>query len=334
MKARWNTALCAATVVVSFSSLPHAVAGTPLDRLEASVNSSIILGSDVQKFRSTLGLRQQLDPLFAGTPIAARGDKASQAEIVDFLINERLITQQFQVNDTEVEQEVNSIQANNKIDRESLKTALRGQGYKFEDYFELIRVSTSKRNLIDRDIRTKVTISDDDVKNYFYNHYSKQTSVPSAYKVRIIVVSPKNYKNAAAAREIAERALSSVRGGEAFEEVAKRVSDDPSAAGGGDLGELSSDQMSAAIQDPLKKMKIGDVSSVLGTPQSRFFILKLEDIRSQESDRLAKMKEEIRGRLAAEEYQHQIALWLERQRQSAFIHHAGQSFTSEVPAAP
>ncbi len=332
MKARWNVALCATAAVVSF--LPSAHAAVPLDRLEASVNSAIILASDVQKFRATLGLRQQLDPLFAGTPIAAQGEKASQADIVEFLINERLITQQFQVNDNEVEQEINSIQANNKIDRESLKKALHDQGYKFEDYFELIRVSTAKRNLIDRDIRTKVTISDDDVKNYFYNHYSKTTSVPSAYKVRMIVISPKNYKNPAAARDTAERALSSIRAGESFEEVAKRVSDDPSASSGGDLGELSADQMSASIHEPLKKMKIGGVSPVLGTPQTRFFILKLEDVRSQESDQLAKMKEEIRGHLAADEYQHQIALWLERQRQSAFVHHAGQAFTSEVPATP
>jgi hypothetical protein len=32
------------------------------------------------------------------------------------------------------------------------------------------------------------------------------------------------------------------------------------------------------------------------------------------------MKDEIRNHLAAAEYQHQISLWLDRQRQNAFIH--------------
>lgn len=304
-----------------------------LDRLEASVNSSIILASDVHKFRETVTLRLQLDPLFTGTPMANKGAAATEKEIVEFLIHEHLISQQFPVTDAEVEQEINSIQANNRIDRNSLRAALKEQGFTFEDYFELIRSSASKRNLIDRDIRTKVTISDDDVKNYFYNQYAKQSAVPSAYRVRIIVVTPSNYKTPTAARETIDRALGSVKAGESFEEVAKRVSDDPTASSGGDLGELAADQMSSIIRDQLKKMKIGEVSPVLGTAQSRWFVLKLEDVRSQESERLEKMREEIRGHLAAGEYQRQISLWIERQRQGAFVHRAGEDFVKVIPAA-
>lgn len=323
-----------ALLLLGLISFSHPAFSASVDRLEASVNAAIILSSDVQKFRDTTGLRQQLDPLFAGTQLAAKGEGATHAEIVEFLIDEQLIAQQFKITDGEVEQEINSIQANNRIDRQSLRDALKGQGYAFEDYFELIRISAAKRNLIDRDIRTKVTISDDDVKNYFYNHYAKKSSVPSAYKVRIIVISPSNYKSAAAARDTAERALSAIRAGESFEEVAKRASDDATASSGGDLGEMTSDQMNTQFREQLTKMKIGEVSPILGDAKSRLFILKLEDVRSQESDRLNKMKEEIRAQLSAGEYQHQIALWLERQRQNAFVHRAGQSFISEVPKAP
>jgi len=80
--------------------------GTVIEKLEASVNASLILLSDVENFRETLKLRQQLDPLFPGTKIAAEGLNASDDAIVDFLVNEGLITQQFPVTDTEVEQEV------------------------------------------------------------------------------------------------------------------------------------------------------------------------------------------------------------------------------------
>jgi peptidyl-prolyl cis-trans isomerase SurA len=294
----------------------------PIERLEASVNSSLILSSDIKKFRDTLPLRTQLDPLFSGTVLASQGEKASSADIVQFLIDEALIAQQFQVSDSEVEQEINSIQANNKIDRNSLKSALKDQGFPFESYFELIRISTSKRNLIDRDIRTKVTISDDDLKNYFYNHYARKNEVPSAYKVRILTVTPSRYKNAKAAREVIDRALKEIKKGEPFADAATRISDDGSAQSGGDLGTLSADQMSPLILTELKKMKVGEVSGVLGTPKSRFFILKLEDVRSSETERFEKMKDEIRGKLASTEYQHQIQLWQERVRQGAFIHRA------------
>jgi parvulin-like peptidyl-prolyl isomerase len=327
-------------VVAPFLLLAVLAAGTALaapvvlDRLEASVNSSLILLSDVKKFRETVKLRQQLDPIFAGTAVASKGDGAPPNEIVEFLIDERLITQAFPVNDTEAEQQINTIQSNNHIDRPTLKKTLEDQGFAFEDYFELIRSSASKMNLIDRDIRPKVSVSDDDVKNYFYNHYIKDKSTPMSYRLLIISVSPKNYKTPADARETAQRALKDIRGGEGFEEVAKRVSDDGSAQAGGDLGVLTEDQMSPAIREQVKKLQIGQVSDVFGSSETGFFVIKLSDLQTGESDRLAKLSNEIRSQLTAAEYRHQIELWIDRTRQTAFIHRAGESSTAGLPTAP
>jgi peptidyl-prolyl cis-trans isomerase SurA len=271
-----------------------------------------------------LGLRQQLDPLFAGTAVAAHGSSATDSEITAFLVEERMISQQFTATDAEVEQQINEIQANNHIDRAALKAAIGEQGYSFSDYFEMIRASISKRNLLGREIETKVRISDDDVKNYFYNHYAKDSSTPVGYRLSIITVTTKNYKSVAAAREVANRAHKEAQSGESFEEVAKRVSDGPTASSGGDLGVVSSDQMSAAIREQAKKLKIGEISEVFGTAQTGFNFIKLVDLKAADSERLDKMKDEIKAQLVSTEYQHQLQLWLERQRQTAFVHTAGQ----------
>ena len=321
--------------LMALSATHASAAPTTIEKLEASVNSNLILMSDVLKFHDTLKLRQQLDPLFPGTKVASEGENSSSKDIVDFLIDERLIEQQFPVTDAEVEQEINSIQANNHIDRAQLKRALSEQGFSFDQYFELIRASVSKRNLIDRDIRTKVSISDDDIKNYFYNHYARSSAVPMAYKLRAISVSLKNYKTPAGAHEVAVNALHQIRSGEPFEDVAKRISDDPNAETGGDLGVVTEDQISPAIRDQLHKLKIGQVSDVFGGPQAgAFYIIKLEDVRSADSERLEKMKDEIRAQLSTVEYQHQISLWLERQRTTAFIHKAGDPSVSGLPTSP
>lgn len=319
-----------AAVALAFSSTRASAQPIALDRLKASVNSALILSSDIRNFRRTEKLRGQLDPLYGGTQLAAAGEKATDSQIVEFLIDERLIAQQYPVSDSEAEQEINSIQASNKIDRASLKTALTQQGFSFEDYFELIRASASKRNLIDRDIRTKVSISDADVKNYYYNKLSTPAAAIRAYRIQIIFVSSKNYKTPSGAKETAERALQAIRGGEAFEEVAKRFSDDASASSGGDLGTLTEEQISPAIREQLKTLQIGQVSPLFGNPSQGFYILKLVDVQSSESGRLEKMKEEIRNHLLAAEYQHQIRLWLDRQRQSAFIHRVGET---SIPGA-
>ncbi len=305
-----------------------------LDRLEASVNSAIILSSDVNKFRQIARLRAQLDPLFSGTSLATKGASATKSEIINFLIDDRLIMLQYPNSDSEVEQEISSIQGSNRLDRAGLKSALGDQGYKFEDYFELIRTSASKRMLIDRDIRPKVAISEDDIKNYFYSHYAGKSNGNRAYHLQIISISIKNYKSLKAANDIANQSLREIKAGESFEEVAKRISDDPSAASGGDLGTLPEDQISSTF-DQVKKLQIGEVSSLLGgTSAGRFLILKLVDVKSNENEHLEKMKEQIRNQLATSEFAHQISLWLERQRQLAFIHRAGDSSVKELNSSP
>jgi peptidyl-prolyl cis-trans isomerase SurA len=315
--------LCSA-VHATVLSAPAQAAPVILERLEAAVNQSLILQSDLSRFRKTTSLRAQLDPLFAGTPVAEKGEAASTDEIIRFLIDEALISQAFEVTDGEVETEINSILAGNRLGRDQLKDALKSRGFRFEDYFELIRISVSKRNLIDRDIRTKVTISDDDVKNYFYNHYAKKSEIPASYKLKLIHVNPANYRSPEAARETAERALREIRGGEAFEEVAKRVSDDPSAQSNADFGTFSADQMAPLVRQQIAGLQLGQVSPVFGDAKAGYFILKIIDILSGENDRLDRMKEEIRGQIAAGEYQRQIQLWLDRQRQVAYIHLAGK----------
>ena len=314
---------------------PPSGAPVVIDRIEASVNLALVLRSDLDRFRHTIKLRKQLDPLFSGTALATKGERATDSEIAQFLINERLIAQQFPVSDAEVEQEINSIQANNHIDRETLKRALSEQGFAFEEYFELIRMSASKRNLIDRDIRTKVAVSDDDVKNYFYNHFTRSSSTPLSYKLQIISVATRNYKSLGAARDVAQRAVSALKSGEQFEEVAKQMSDHASASSGGDLGVVTEDEMSPLIREQVKKLKIGQVSDVFGGASAGAFnIIRLVDVKSGENDRFEKAKEEIRNQLAAGEYQHQISLWLERQQQKAFIHQAGDAATAGLSTQP
>ncbi|NDD92157.1 hypothetical protein EBZ37_08740 [bacterium] len=292
------------------------------DRLEASVNASIILASDLRKFRETMSLRARLDPLFAASALGDRKGSASDQEIVTALIHDRLILQAFPVSDADVEVEINAIQSNQRISRDRLRDEIQRNGFKFEDYFELIRLSTAKRNLIDREIRSKVTVSDDDVKNHFYNRYSKQAPSSMNYRVKIITFSRSNFKSTQAMKETADRALTALRSGDSFEEVARRYSDDPTAETGGELGSLTEDQMSPSFRKEIKKLKVGSVSAVFGDPSSRLFILKLADVSSGDDSRLAAVREEIRNQLAASEYHHQIQLWLERQEQQAFIHRA------------
>src|SRR5262249_1818072 len=131
------------------------------------------------------------------------------------------------------------------------------------DYYELMRTGLSKRTLLDKEIRTRVNISDEDKRNYCYNTVMKTSKAPLEYSLQLIVVSPSSYKTPKAAQEAAESALRSIKQGESFEEVARRVSDDPSSKNGGKLDYVSSDQLAEPLRSEVRKLQINNISNVL-----------------------------------------------------------------------
>ncbi len=307
-------------ILIFFGFWAQASELVTLNRLVAYVNTQPILQTDLEHYKKTLGLRSQIDPLYSHSALAEKGKAASSEEIINSIINDRLISKEFPKADSEVEQEINTIQNTNHISRQSLIDALRREGYDFADYFELIRDSASKKELISREIQTKISISDDDIKNYYLNQLPKHNMSHRAFHIGIISISPKNYKSPQAALKIAQDTLKRLKSGSPFEETAKSISDDPTASLGGDLGFLNDDQINPAIKAELKDLKIGQISEIFDDPSGRHFILKLYDIRSTETEQMEKMKDEIRGKLMAKEYEQQVGLWVERKRQSAVIH--------------
>lgn len=312
-------------ILLAFTGFSENGHAARIERLEAAVNNQVVLMSDLTRFRKTIPLRAQLDPLFGGTPLALEGAKASDASILEFLVDERIILQQFPMADADVEQEINSIQANNRITREQLKQAIGAQGFSFDDYFSLIRIGAAKRNLIDREIRTKVSVSEDDIRNYYYNTYAKGKPAPNAYQVEIVT-----QKN----RSKIESALRELKNGAPFAEIAKKYSDDETAATGGELGILTEEQMNKGIRSEMKKLKVGETSPILGDGKSRYFFIRLAGVRPADDQRIKQVSDQIRAQLAGGEYQRQLQLWLERQRQVAYIRRAGDPSIAGLPKGP
>lgn len=298
-------------------------AGVLLDRLEASVNASIILHSDLSKFRKQIPLRTQLDPFFTGTPLAEKGASASNDEITRFLVDEKVIAQSFPVADPDVELEIQSIQTSNRISRKELRQALSDQGYVFEDYFELIRISLMKRNLVDREIRPKVVITDEEIKNAWLKGGGKSRAAgPKQYSFRMIRVNTALYKSPAVAKSIAEEARKRVKGGEPIGEVAKSIAINSEDAEALEFKDLTENEISPLLKDAIRKLPPRGVSSVVGDAKTGFYVIELLSVGAAVDDAFEKSKEEVRSRLLTVEFRNQIEIWLAQKRQTAFIHYA------------
>ncbi len=317
-KTSFGRVILSAFISTAIFTAPAAARAALVDKIAAIVNADVILSSDIDRFERTISLRRELDPLF-GFSAEMEDGKPTRAQILEFLVQERLIGAAFKVADPEVEQEIQTVQRNNRLTKDDLSEFLKSKGFNYEQYFELMRVGLQKRNLLDREIRSRVNISDDDVRNYYYNQIAKTASTPVEYSISLISINFKTHKSSRAAEQAAEDALKSIRQGEAFADVARRVSDDASASSGGDLGYLHSEQLAEPLKTSVKRLRIGALSDLIRTPAG-FMIVKLADIRSAENQKLVEMKEQIREQLAKEEYKKQLFLWAERARNGAYVH--------------
>ena len=291
-----------------------------VDRLEAAVNQRIVLHSDVDRLKRTVVLRRDLDPFFRSSPLARKGTVTS-AEALELLIEEALILDAFPVTDAEVEQQIQQTLARTQTTKSELRKELTSKGFQYEDYVEIIRVALAKRRLAEQEIQAKVYVTDQDIRNYYYNHYPDKASLQ--YHIHLIQIDPSNYKSSSAAQSFARDLKSRLEAGDSFEDLAKNHSDHPSGPGGGDLGFLGLDEMNKAIADQVKTLQVGNTSAVFGDTKSGYFILRVTDIRSGDDRRLKELYSQIQSELAGREYERQLRLWLERAHNKAHIHHAG-----------
>ena len=297
---------------------PFLVEAKPLmiDQKVASVNKALILLSEVEHFRKTVPLRRRLDPLFTQRDISKKApSELTQKEIRDYLIEEQLILNQFPVEDEKVEKEIVSIQSQNNISRSELKTALQNQGFDFKDYFELIRRSLSKRKLIDREIRPKVYISKEEVRNELYQKSNHQNE-DFEYKIQMIAVNPTQYASVQKARQEIQKAQDALQKGQSFEKVAKEYSDDPSNQEGGVLGFVQKGSMSKAILEHVKNLEVGETSNIFGQSEAAYFIVRLMDVRTKNPKEFKQQKQMIKKQLRNQEFARQIKIWLERKKQN------------------
>jgi len=129
-------------------------------------------------------------------------------------------------------------------------------------------------------------------------------------------------------RESAQRALAAVSAGESFADVARRWSRDPSASRGGDQGELSRDDLPAALADVIFRLDPGQLSPIVPAEYG-FHIFLVSERHPAEQAPLGEVSEEIRGALrGAREDEHHAALVAEaRSRYNPVIYGRNLPFT-------
>jgi peptidyl-prolyl cis-trans isomerase SurA len=286
MKKKIYTAVLIACIAVPASAAQEASKkedAIALDRVVAVVNSEVItrLDLDEQVKVALQQLRRQ------GTPLPGR--EVLERQLLDRLVTSKVLAQSaketgLRIDDTQLQRAIERIAQENKTSPEQFRKTMESQGIDFNRFREELRNEILIARLKEREVDSKILITDAEIDNYLKNEQS-QTGKDEEYSLAHILImvpeqaSPEQIK---AKRTVAEKALEQIKGGADFRQVSAGVSDAQNALDGGLLGWRTASRLPQIFVESVKTMKVGDVSPVLRSANG-FHLLKLVDKRGNES---------------------------------------------------
>lgn len=292
-----------------------------VDKIVAIVNDQPITMSDVEKFRKRLATGGLVDDALMKLIDPQNLIKDKNA-LLNHIVDERLIDSEvkrksMEVTIERVEQEIRTIAKNNGISRDQLRDALKAKGVNMSQYQDFIKTSLERQGLIEREVTSKIRISDDDVSSYYLSKKGPSGAQIFEYTLSHILFNPKNGGDGGAlsrARSVEDK----LKSGQSFEKLAEQFSEDSNFTKGGSLGTFKAGEMTKELDEAVRKLSPGEVSGIVKTAQG-YHLIKINKRTLISDPRLDDEREGIRRTLYADAFKRQFRLWLNQRRDDSFI---------------
>ena len=252
------------------------LAKEPLDRIVAVADDDVILQSELD--RAVANVLQQ----YRQNPQQLPPRDVLERQVLESLIMLRLQIARakdtgIRVSDADVDQAVQRVAAQNKMDVTQLRANLNRDGMSYDDFRKSLRDQLTVQHMQQRVVQGQANVSDAEVDILLASNSLKAGEV---HLQHILIATP-NGADAAqiqAAHDKAEKVKKDVDDGMDFTQAAIRYSSGQDALQGGDLGWRRYDEVPEAFADLVEGMQPGQVSQPLRGP-SGFHIVKLVDKR-------------------------------------------------------
>lgn len=266
--------LTAALLAATLLALPACQRKGSSPDVMARINGREITRAEVEKY---------FDNQTSGAPQQPTGEQASslRLSILRQLIDDEILMQRAEklgllATDEEVNRRLNEIKA--PYTKEEFDKRLEAKKISLDDFKRDLRRSLTVDKVLNREITSKINITDQDITSYYNAHKSEFNLIEPQYHLAHILVTTapnpqvhnlKNDKarNEAEARKKIQTLLNRLDSGEDFATLAMNYSEDPeTASNGGDLGftpESSLKGTDPATRDAISKLKPGQYSSII-----------------------------------------------------------------------
>jgi len=291
-----------------------------IDGVAAIVNDEVILVSEVREKSKPIVAKMELNQgMLRGGEM-----RGIEKEILDNLINERLMLQQMkelhiEVSEQEVDAAIDEVRKQRGLSESALRAAIEAEGMDFKEYREVVRNHIQRSKLFAIKVRPRVKITEEDVKNW----YTQNVNAASVSAVRLLAIfipfrNGSGKEGLDEARKNAARAFARAIAGEDFMKLAAEFSADKTNTSAGDMGTVRKGTLTPDIERTIFSLKKGQIGEPVETDQG-IYIFKVNDIVGDEARSLADVKEDIYRRLFEEEGERQFKAWMAEIRKESFI---------------
>ncbi|MBI2312834.1 MAG: peptidylprolyl isomerase [Betaproteobacteria bacterium] len=247
----------------------------PVDRIVAIVNDEVITRFELDDH--VQAAKRQLQK--QGTPPPPTD--VLEKQMLERMITERVLLRYaretgLRVDDTQLDRALRRIAEENRLTLEGLRQALEREGISFRKFREEIRDEIVMARLKEREVDNRITVTDAEI-DQFLASQEAQSGASEEYSLAHILVRVPEQASAEQIQERrrrAEEALSRIRAGADFAQVAAGFSDAPDALQGGVLDFRPAARLPAIFVEALATLKPGEASTILRSPNG-FHILKL-----------------------------------------------------------
>ncbi len=241
----------------------------------ATVNGHAIMRADLDKaYQAQLGDSPQQQQLSQEQADSLR------LNVLRALIDQEIVEQRAaKMNLTATNEEVDAKLAEMKAPytEEQFQERLKASNQTVDDLKHALRRNLTISKLMNKEINSKITVTDADVANYYNQHKAEYNLRETQYHLAQIQVTdipsqqPGNLQNSKATNDVdAKRKIEALKNrldsGEDFGTLAMNFSEQPETApNGGDMGFVGESQMHAdpAIYTAITKLKAGEMTDIL-----------------------------------------------------------------------
>jgi peptidyl-prolyl cis-trans isomerase SurA len=245
--------------------------------------------------------------------------------LLNRMIDNLLIEQQSRkagivIAEDELNNAIRDLLKRRNLSQDELQKALDREGTTMEMYRKGVREQLMRIRLVQREIKSRVTVSDEEIGAYYLKHRQDYEGKETVRIRQILLPLPKEGDQAAKEKIRADAAEvhKLLLNGESFEQLSAKYSQGSAAATGGDIGYIEKGMILHEVEEVAFGLSINQISGVIESPIG-FHVIKVIDRRGAGLKNIESVREEIREKIDQEKMEKKFDEWLDALRAKSHV---------------